>query len=61
MDCAKIISSILIILMLIIIIGSDVYLASCVFNMTGLSWLLFIIIYFFFVFWILRAIVNIGD
>lgn len=61
MNGAESLAYLLIIILMGIILGSDIWLATNVFQLTGLTWLAFIIIYFIFVFWLCKILVNIGD
>ncbi len=57
MDISDIIARLIVIAVIIIVLWSGVYLAGCM-QVTGLFWLLFIIIYYLFIMGILRALVN---
>lgn len=57
MDGAKLLASIMIIILIAVVLCSGIWLAGF-FRMTGLLWLLFIIVYYFFVMSIVRALIN---
>lgn len=57
MDISDIIARLIVIAVIIIVLWSGVYLTGCM-QVTGLFWLLFIIIYYLFVMGILRALIN---
>lgn len=57
MDGAKLLASIMIIILIVVVLCSGIWLAGF-FRMTGLFWLLFIIVYYFFVMSIARALIN---
>ena len=57
MDISDIIARLIVIAVIIIVLWSGVYLAGCM-QVTGLFWLLFIIIYYLFIMGILRALIN---
>ena len=61
MDWNKCVAYLLVLLLVFIILTSDIYLATYVFNLMGLSWLIFIIIYFWFICYICRIIINLDD
>lgn len=61
MDWNKCVAYLLVLLLVFIILASDIYLATYVFNLMGLSWLIFIIIYFWFICYICRIIINLDD